>query len=82
MAQFYFLHRVRQALELRHPGVWRGMSKSWMPFGALHDFAWGRKDEFLGDADLSRKTKQLKLLYLIGYSAAAVFVSLNIFGNA
>ena len=80
-AQFFFLRRVRQALALRHPEVWRELStKAWFIDNAVHKFAWARRDKALNDPDLSTKTKQLRLLYIVAIGAWIVYAAALVTG--
>lgn len=74
--QFLFRRRVVQALVERHPDLWLEMSrKAFFDVNIGIDFAMGRRDRKLGDADLTRKVQQLRLLYLVAIISWLAFAA-------
>ena len=72
--QFWFQQRIVRALATRHPGLWLAMSgKAFFIQNAVLRFANRRQDRGLGDADLTRKVQQLRLVYLVAILAWLVF---------
>lgn len=73
--QYWFRRRIVRALMARHPDLWRDLSRKGFFFNIAIDFASMGGDRALGDADLTRKVWQLRLLYLVAGIAFLTFAA-------
>jgi hypothetical protein len=68
--------RIRQLLKDRHPETWRALAGASSGLGRLGQFMWRRGDRLLGDAELTRKTKQFRLVSILTYALLGGWVML------
>ena len=82
LLQFWLLRRVRRALAERHPTLWLEMSgKALFTDNAVYKFIWARRDQTLGDAELTRAAQHLRRLSVVALLAWLTMVALMLSGR-
>ena len=83
LGQFWFFKRVRDALIDRHPDEFLRVERSSIfPMGGLSRYVYGNRHKALNDPELSKRIRDLRLLYALAFlSWLAIPVGLFFFGT-